>query len=244
MKKTIWLVILLFLILIFRLGENKDLELKTKIMEETKYETEIVYSSDYSRPEVLIIAGIHGNEVAGIYAVEELIYRDYLKNTVYIPRANIRAVEENKRTTHYMLDLNRVFPGGQETDTHRLAGEIFDFIEEISPSIIIDIHEWENYKGENENYYFHGIILNEFDIDLFNILEAIKEEYEKYNENERIELIVGSKDGTINKSVNEKLGKSIVTLESSMELGLEKRINFHIYVIEKLLKGIGVDVIG
>ena len=87
-----------------------------------------VHTFGKGKPCVFFTAGIHGNEVSGVYVAEKLI--EYFgKNPpekgqiCIIPRVNKTAMRCMKRTSPFdQEDLNRVFPGDAEGGiTRRIA---------------------------------------------------------------------------------------------------------------------------
>ena len=86
------------------------------IMDGTEHETTgYVQTGSSDGPTVMIVGGIHGNEVAGYKAASKLsdlsIERGRL---VTVPRANVVAIENGSRSPPGGVDLNRQFPVGEE----------------------------------------------------------------------------------------------------------------------------------
>lgn len=103
------------------------------------------FGSDEKFPKITITAGIHGDEVTGIYVAENLI--KYFKDNEpqkgiikIIPRCNPAATRQLRRCSFYDgLDMNRIFPGStDESTTMRAAYNIWR--ESENADIIIDLH--------------------------------------------------------------------------------------------------------
>jgi predicted deacylase len=111
----------------------------------TDYETPVfIIKTDYKEPTIMIVAGTHGNEKAGIKATEYL--KDNLSiergTLVIIPRANILACEENVRCFPPEINLNRVYPGNpQGNSVEKLASEIFNLMKRYNIELLVDLHE-------------------------------------------------------------------------------------------------------
>lgn len=103
-------------------------------------------------PHIFITAGIHGDEVAGIMTIHELL--TFLEKTPLlsgklsiIPCCNPQALAAGTR--HHPTskqDLNRLFPGSKKA-THALllAHAIYRKVEKARPDLLIDIHnDWYN----------------------------------------------------------------------------------------------------
>lgn len=186
-------------------------------------------------PLIYVIAGIHGNEPAGIQAA--LSCKD-IKLTqgslVVLPCANKRACDENVRTLASLGDLNRVFPGlRQGRNVSELAYGIFNNIKEFAPLIVLDLHESKAY-GSADVYALGNTLI-------FSHIEAIEPaemaiEFlnNRRNKPDYIPLIEAY-PGTINKSVSEGLDIPVISFESNSNLPLEQRIEEQKAFISKIL---------
>ena len=125
-----------------------------KILTGTIYETEVYYfKSNLPGPKVVIVGGIHGDEIAGWMVADALVERkDFKGEIMIIPRANILATQLEQRypgsTNNGMYNnvkytaLNREFPGKADgTVTERIAYAIVEVVTEFSPTYLIDLHE-------------------------------------------------------------------------------------------------------
>lgn len=108
-----------------------------------------------SGPILLLVAGLHGNEPAGIQAIHEtLLELSYLESrllgSIYGIRGNIKALQENKR--YIDTDLNRMWPLDPDVEIDETAAEyeeylgIMEVIREIKsiqgdrPLMLLDLH--------------------------------------------------------------------------------------------------------
>lgn len=104
-----------------------------------------VYTFGSGSPRITFTAGIHGNEVSGIYVAERLIsffeQNPPLKGTVkIIPRVNPAATRCMQRRSPFDgEDLNRIFPGDNgKTISHRLAAAVYE--QTADAEILVDLH--------------------------------------------------------------------------------------------------------
>ena len=89
-------------------------------------------------PELAIVAGIHGDEPAGVKAIKNILESDLdFEKPVKFIIANEEALEQNER--YLDADLNRSFPGNPDSSLHeeRLAAKIMDEIKDVK---VLDIH--------------------------------------------------------------------------------------------------------
>ncbi|QLG63598.1 PKD domain-containing protein [Halorarum salinum] len=123
------------------------------ILEGTEYETTgTVRTADADGPTVLVVGGLHGNEVAGYEAAASVSDMDIVRGRlVTVPRANVTAIESGSRIGDDGTDLNRQFPTGEEPTTE-LARAIWGVLERFEPDVVIDLHESRNlYDGDVED---------------------------------------------------------------------------------------------
>lgn len=104
----------------------------------------IVRSSKKMGPVVLLMGGVHGDEVNGIEVVRQLIAKGYTKpeigTIICMPILNIFGFLHMKREFPDGRDLNRSFPGYKSGS---LAGRFaYQFVHEILPNVdvILDFH--------------------------------------------------------------------------------------------------------
>lgn len=102
-------------------------------------------------PTVLIQAGIHGDEIAGVHALEELIERGLRPSRgrlLVCPTMNPAAYRAQKRACEPHgdwagLDLNRQFPGDASAPERekRLARAFMDLVLAERPALVCTLHE-------------------------------------------------------------------------------------------------------
>jgi uncharacterized protein len=107
-----------------------------------------VYVFDAAEPGpcAIIQAGIHGNEVAGTHALQELLEEGFSPDQgrlIVIPVMNAAAYRARKRARPGGLDLNRCFPGNADAPEaeNRLAHQFMSLVENERPALIATLHE-------------------------------------------------------------------------------------------------------
>jgi len=119
-----------------------------KLLPGTAYETTYyVIESNKPGPTVFVVGGVHGNEPAGYLAADQVAnYRISSGKLVVLPRANVRAIQQNRRYASGDPDLNRSFPqAATETPDTPLATAIWDLLKAHKPKFVIDMHEGVDY---------------------------------------------------------------------------------------------------
>src|SRR5262245_38630281 len=79
----------------------------------------VIISGERAGPKVALVAGVHGDELEGQFALqslaEELQPAKLAGNLLLVLCANpLAAAQGQRRTPHDNIDLNRVFPGQPE----------------------------------------------------------------------------------------------------------------------------------
>lgn len=98
-------------------------------------------------PTALVQAGIHGDEIAGVHALEELLEAGALRPTrgrlIVVPTMNRPAYRARQRAVPGGLDLNRCFPGDAEAPEveRRLARRFMDLVLDERPDLVATLHE-------------------------------------------------------------------------------------------------------
>jgi len=105
-----------------------------------------VFDAPTPGPTALIQAGIHGDEVAGVHALQELL-EEGLRPThgrlIVIPVMNPAAYRVRTRFVEGGLDLNRSFPGDPDHARYepRLAHTFLELCKAERPALVATLHE-------------------------------------------------------------------------------------------------------
>jgi hypothetical protein len=91
-------------------------------------------------------AGIHGDEVAGVHAVQELLeerFRPERGRVIFVPVMNPAAYRARTRGAPGGLDLNRCFPGDADAPEveRRLAARFMALVRDEAPAVVATLHE-------------------------------------------------------------------------------------------------------
>lgn len=105
-----------------------------------------VFDAPEPGPTALIQAGIHGDEIAGVHALAELL-EDAVRPThgrlIVVPVMNPPAYRARERMAPDGLDLNRCFPGDADAPERerRLARRFMDLVLDEAPALVVTLHE-------------------------------------------------------------------------------------------------------
>ena len=210
----------------------------------TDYETPayILQSQDKEdkEPVIMIVAGIHGDEIAGIKAAEYL--KDNLEiekgTLIIIPQANILACKKRVRNYPPEVNLNRVYPGNlQGNEIEKLAYEIFNLGKKYDIDMLIDLHESIEFYRKNPQNYGQTIVIDSNDDYLFQLSSFLAEEMNAdiVEEEYKYQVLVDPIPGSTAYSAYYQLGIPALTFETCKKLPLSFRIEEHRKLIETIL---------
>ncbi len=105
-----------------------------------------VFEGERAGPTALIQAGIHGDEIAGVHALAELLeeaMRPSAGRLIIVPVMNPPAYRARERAAPGGLDLNRCFPGDRDAPEpeRRIARRFMDLVEDERPALMATLHE-------------------------------------------------------------------------------------------------------
>lgn len=122
----------------------------------------LAYEFQNGGPEVLILGGVHGDEIEGVIAAQELLKHfmtsfPYKLNLTLVPQFNLEGVIYKTRGNGNGIDLNRNLPtkdwspevatprynpgpkAGSERENHGLMS----YLEKKKPAFIYTLHSWK-----------------------------------------------------------------------------------------------------
>ncbi|MEM6926170.1 MAG: succinylglutamate desuccinylase/aspartoacylase family protein [Myxococcota bacterium] len=108
--------------------------------------TVVVQEAAEPGPTALVQAGIHGDEIGGVHALQEMLEDGLTPRAgrlLVVPVMNPPAYRARTRAAPEGLDLNRCFPGNPdaERDEPRLAARFMALIEAEQPALVATLHE-------------------------------------------------------------------------------------------------------
>ncbi|MBU5269912.1 succinylglutamate desuccinylase/aspartoacylase family protein [Clostridium cochlearium] len=246
-KKYKIAILIMILIMIFK-GVNSTKEetiTKKMIMKGTELETEsYIIDSGKKGESIFIISGIHGNEIASIEASKISKKRQIKKGKlIIISKANIDACNKKVRNPYYMQDLNRIFPGRTNgTGSEKLAYEIFNLIKKERPKIVLDLHEWEENSIGDEKKFSYAMIFNNLNKENLEVFMYLLDQVKRNDEyKDKFTFLNSPPKGSINKEISQKLKVPVITLESNMNEEYRERVDFHLYILNEVIKFYRLD---
>lgn len=211
----------------------------------TERETTVyVTDSAAAGPTVAVIGGVHGNEVAGYVAANEIVdWTPEAGTLVTIPEANVVAIEDGTRTDDQGVDLNRQFPEGTEPTTD-LARAIWDVLLEYDPDVVIDLHESIGiYAGDPVDGVGQAIFHSGGETASTAADEAIAYVNDQYVDESKLAFQTGGFSGPgtepsgllVHKAARDLDAASFLIETLSVGLDLETRVEWQLALVEALV---------
>lgn len=194
-------------------------------------------------PAVLVLGGVHGNEISGYLAADEMRYWTVDRGILLvIPRANPPAIEAGARTAFGNRDLNRSLPGDiVGTYTERMAFAIFSVMDRFRPQWVLDLHEAPNFQSLapgslGQTLIFAGSPRAEKTVEL--IIEEFNRDIQV--KHHQLLLLKPVIPGSTVREAHDRLGLDGVVVEICSRLDLPTRIRHQSDIVTLFLRETGL----
>jgi hypothetical protein len=235
---------LLFLLLFSISVDSKESIASTEVIicEGTKYQTvAYFFSAKEEGPAIMILAGVHGDELAGIEAAKKYLenFQPKKGTVIIIPEANKGACQNQVRAISPEEDLNRNFPGDSNSDgINRLAGEIMSLMKDNNVQFLLDLHESVDFYTKNADCYGQTIVLDDDNHELLNQISnfLIKQLNQNIILSENyFQVVFKPVLGSATYAALQQHDISGLTFETCTKLEFWKRVKWHYSCIKETL---------
>jgi len=204
---------------------------------------------------VLIIGGIHGNEI-GAYKAANMLVDTTLKRgeMLIIPRSNFTSILADVRG--YNGDMNRKFESISKKDPDYYYVELLkEAILNYKPDVVISMHDGYGFAARNPNAWGQSVVIDEIKYKNFDLYKEAN--IVKTNANKQLRhtlAIINTKTFT---GVRHKEQKKALTgwclkndikafcIEASKQLPtLEEKIKTHLVMLKEFFKIYGIEIEG
>ncbi|MCB0406849.1 MAG: succinylglutamate desuccinylase/aspartoacylase family protein [Bdellovibrionales bacterium] len=139
----------------------------------------MAYEFGTKGPKVLILGGVHGDEIEGVQAASALLHRfatnfSYRLQLTICPQFNYEGVLAAKRKNPNNVDLNRNLPTndwtsdvaqekydpGKEANSEPENQALVQWLEAHHPSLIISLHSWKPMLNTNGNCQMEAEVIS------------------------------------------------------------------------------------
>ena len=204
---------------------------------------------------VLIIGGIHGNEIGAYKAANMLIDTKLTRGEMLIiPRSNFTSVLADVRG--YNGDMNRKFEHISKKDPDFYFVELLkEAILQYKPDVVISMHDGYGYAIKNKNAWGQSVVIDEVKYKNFELLKEAKIIKDNANRHLRHKLaIINTKTFT---GIRHKEQKKALTgwclkndikafcIEASKQLPkIEDKIYTHLVMLKEFFKLYNIEIEG
>jgi hypothetical protein len=205
-----------------------------------------VFVAKEAGPTAWIQAGIHGDEVAGVHALEELLEAGLVPRRgklVVVPVMNPGAYRAGSRTAKGGLDLNRCFPGDASAEEYekRLAKEFMDAVEHEKPALIATLHEsWKRFHPQIPVSFGQTVVYGVKPMPSIVELVVAKMNANLQNPYELWAPHYYPVETSSTEVIVDRVGCVGLCVETWMGFELERRVAMQKRVVELLLEDVGV----
>ncbi len=208
--------------------------------------TVVVQEASEPGPTALVQAGIHGDEIGGVHALEEML-EDGLApcqgRLLVVPVMNPPAFRARTRAAPGGLDLNRCFPGDPDAgrDEPRLAARFMALIEAEQPDLVATLHESKKRYDPAVNPSFGQTLVYGVD-PCPPVLEAVVGDLNatRRSDEERWATQYYPVSTSSTEVIVERIGCVGTCVETWMGFDLERRVAMQREVVEQLLRRVGM----
>jgi uncharacterized protein len=205
-----------------------------------------VFDAPEPGPTAIVQAGIHGDEIAGVHALQELL-EEGLRPThgrlVVVPIMNPPAYRARQRARPGGLDLNRCFPGEADATEpeRRLARTFMDLVIDERPALVATLHEsWKRYDPQIVPSFGQTIVygVEPMPAVVGRVIERLNARFT--GDQERFDPQYYPVATSSTEVIVDAVGCVGLCIETWMELPEARRIEMHKAVVELLLEDFGL----
>ncbi|MGW9527706.1 deacylase [Paenibacillus terrae] len=197
-------------------------------------------------PHVMVVAGIHGKEIASIRAAEKLV--KLLKQQklqisqgklIIVPIVNQAAYRKRIRG---IPDLNRTFPRTKkQAASNPLSAAVFQLTKRHQPEWYLDLHEANGLSQKDAKVLGQTLISNKGNLAVPAVRRTIKRMNRSIkNKNRHFNLRLHELPGSSRTAAARILGARAVTVETGWSLSKNVRIKYQLEIVRHFLREAGL----
>lgn len=198
-------------------------------------------------PSMMIVAGIHGDEVGSILAAQKLVHSFRTKQMhiskgtlIIVPIVNKGAYLKRKRGDS--IDLNRTFPQtSAQTAKHPLSSALFQLAKRYKPTWYLDLHEANGLSQKNPKRLGQTLITNPGNRCVPKLRHIINRMNDTIGTgSHHFNLRLREKKGSSRTAVARILKAQAVTVETCWSLKQSLRVTYQYDIITRILRNSGL----
>jgi len=210
-------------------------------------------TSKNAKFKVMLIGGIHGNEMGAYKAADMLINSTLKKGELFIiPRSNFTSILANVRG--YNGDMNRKFEYISKKDADYYYVELIkEAILDYKPDVLISMHDGYGFNIENKHAWGQSVVIDELkykNFNLFSEAEFVRRHANLYLK-KKLSLI---NTKTFSSHIHDEQKKALTgwclkhnikafCIEASKQLpSLEEKVRTHLVMLREFFKLYDVEI--
>ncbi|MFK4340305.1 MULTISPECIES: succinylglutamate desuccinylase/aspartoacylase family protein [unclassified Paenibacillus] len=205
-----------------------------------------IATGEQGGPHVMVVAGIHGKEIASIRAAEKLV--ELLKQQklqisqgklIIIPIVNQAAYRKRIRG---VPDLNRTFPRTKkQVAPNPLSAAVFQLTQRHQPEWYLDLHEANGLSQKDAKVLGQTLISNKGNPAVPAVRRTIKRMNRSIkNKDRHFNLRLHELPGSSRTAAARILGARAVTVETGWSLPKNVRIKYQLEIVRHFLREAGM----
>ncbi|NPA13281.1 MAG: hypothetical protein GXO45_04770 [Aquificae bacterium] len=204
---------------------------------------------------VLVVGGIHGNEI-GAYKSSDILVDLEVKRgeLIVVPRSNFTSVLANMRG--YNGDMNRKFQHIPKTDPdYQFVKQLKQLILEYRPDVVLSLHDGYGFHAYNPNHWGQCIVIDENrykGFELYKVARYVADNFNREVSERRLKIpVFNTKTFTSDEHKEQRkaltgwcLRQDIPAfcIESSKQIPLSKKLLTHFKMLKWFFKVYNVEV--
>ncbi|MDQ0493423.1 succinylglutamate desuccinylase/aspartoacylase family protein [Paenibacillus brasilensis] len=205
-----------------------------------------IATGEQGGPHVMVVAGIHGKEIASIRAAEklvELLNQQKLHisqgKLIIVPIVNQEAYRKRIRG---VPDLNRTFPRKKkQAASNRLSAAVFELAQKHQPEWYLDLHEANGLSQKDNKVLGQTIISNSGNPAVPAVRRVIKLMNRSIKlQDQHFNIRLRELSGSSRTAAARILGARAVTVETCWSLPKKVRIKYHLEIVQHFLREAGL----
>ncbi|ASR47645.1 deacylase [Paenibacillus kribbensis] len=207
-----------------------------------------IATGEQEGPHVMVVAGIHGNEIASIRAAEKLVKllnQQKLQisqgKLIIVPIVNQVAYRKRIRG---VPDLNRTFPRKKkQAASNPLSAAVFQLILKHTPEWYLDLHEANGLSQKDAKVLGQTLISDQGNPVVPAVRRTIKRMNHSIKSKDRhFNIRLHELPGSSRTAASRILGARAVTVETGWSLPKQVRIRYQLKIVQHLLREAGLTI--
>lgn len=202
-----------------------------------------VIESGVPGPTVWVSGGVHGSELAGWKAAEQIARWQISRGRlIVVPHANKPAVNQQQRAAAGGSDLNRQFPNSSgQRPQGALATALWQTLQQYKPDWVFDLHEALGNRNLSSDSVGQTIIVHPHGSMSALANQVARQINRSLPSKQAFRVIKNPVHGSLAHAAGEVLRTNAAIVETSRMYSLTDRINWHLRIMRQVLEELNMN---